>query len=180
MGKSTYHRDIIIVKVLCHRLHVLLIVVVPPALVVCQTELGWKGCVSSQLAVLARHVFWLRAQKNEHVHDARLGNPVSLDLRLGLARPDKVRDRAEDAVRVFLDVDPRFRCVEPEESGRSNLVVSNHEGDGCVQGHRVPDLELENVQVVQSENKLVINKEARWHIGMSSESGSEGPQFISR
>jgi len=145
-----YHWNVVVVKVVCDRLNVLLVVVVPPALVVGQTELRRQRGVAGEDSVLTRHVLRLRPEQDEDVHGTGLGNPVSLDLRLGLSRPDKVRDRAENSGRVLLDVDPSLGRVQPEKSGRSNLVVRDHEGDGGVEGHRVPDFVLEDVQVVKA------------------------------
>lgn len=47
-------------------------------------------------------------------------------------------------------IHPRLRSVQPQCTQRAVFVVRGDEGDGAVEGHRVEDLVLEHVQVVQA------------------------------
>jgi len=103
---STYHRNIIVVKVVCDSPNIFLVIVVPPALMVGQTEVWWKRSISGQESVLAWHILGLGSEEDKDVHDTGFRNPVGLDLRLGLTRSDKVRDWAQDSGWVFLHINP--------------------------------------------------------------------------
>ena len=51
---------------------------------------------------------------------------------------------------VLLDVNPSLGRVEPEEAGGVTGRVAHHKRDGGVQRHRVPQLVLEHVQVIEA------------------------------
>ena len=142
------HGDVVLVELGRDGEDVLLVVVVPAALVVGDRELGRERRGAGQRRVLPRDVFGLRAQEDERVYDARLGHPVGVDA--GLRAGHEIFERREDPVRALSDVDPRLRGVQPEHAGRPLGVVAHHEGDGGVQRHRVPQLVLEHVEVVEA------------------------------
>lgn len=50
---------------------------------------------------------------------------------------------------VGADIHPGFSSVEPEYAGGPLGVVGQHDWDGTVKGHRVIQLVLEHIQVIE-------------------------------
>mmetsp|Transcript_7148 Transcript_7148/g.24740 ORF Transcript_7148/g.24740 Transcript_7148/m.24740 type:complete len:789 (+) Transcript_7148:93-2459(+) len=127
-------RDVVLVEPAVHQRHVRLVLVVPAALVVPQGEHLRQLRRPGHLGVLLQHLGGRGAREEEHVHDARLGDPLG------------VGEHARGAVHV----DVHLGGIEPEHARREPGLVTQHEGDGSVEAENRLRKVLEHVEVVHA------------------------------
>jgi hypothetical protein len=128
-------RDVVRVEAGIHRGDVRLVLVVPPALVVPERKhLGQRGA-AGEARVARRALRGRRAQQQEEVDDAGLGEPVRRDAR-GAA--------------LLCDVNEHLGRVEPKGASGRARAVRPHERDGAVEAKRRVGVVLEDVEVVEA------------------------------
>ncbi len=99
----------------------------------------------------------VRAEVDEEVEDAGLGDPVGLRVRPALASLSDARAGAQEARgRALLDVHPRLGAVEPEDADGRVRRLGVHDGDRAVERHGAVVLVLEHVQVEQPVRVRVV------------------------
>ena len=128
------------------------VLVIPAALVVAKGEAGRHGLRPGHGRVLAEHLSGRGARHDREVEHARLGHPASAGAR-----------------RVLGDVDKGLGGVVPEHAGSPALAVGDHDRDGAVESHRVMQLVLEHVEVVEPVRLCV-----RSGLGRARGRGAEG------
>ena len=161
-----------VVKALVNIVHVLLIVVVPSALVVTQSETlrQWRG--TSQGAVLTIDVLGRGASHDKQIDDPTLREPMSLFMRLAATSSrDQIHQRRDHGSTCRIrDVDPHLGCVVPKDSSspvlagqfkkgqntnfellsNKQLLLGHHERHSSVKCHRAGQFIFEDVRVVKS------------------------------
>lgn len=135
------HRDVGLVELGLHVLHISLVEVVPTALVVSGGEELRKRSATREGGVLLEDIGAAGTEEDEEVEDARLGHPVRRGGgggrtsvgSLGGTLLRLLEGRGDFLGRWLLgDVDPSFGATDEEDTDRRAGAVSLHEGNGAV------------------------------------------------
>eukprot|EP00123_Amoebidium_parasiticum_P013700 comp22104_c0_seq1/m.32270 comp22104_c0_seq1/g.32270 ORF comp22104_c0_seq1/g.32270 comp22104_c0_seq1/m.32270 type:complete len:677 (+) comp22104_c0_seq1:115-2145(+) len=129
-------RNVVLVKLLVHRQHIIDIVVIPAALMVGKTELGWHVRGARELRVLLAHIVRLGPEEHKGIDNSALRNPVGV-----LAHGGTILLHIQD-------IDPRLSGIEPEHAHGVACRVGHQVGDRSIQGHGVVEFKLKHIKVV--------------------------------
>ncbi len=134
-------REIFRFKMGIYLADVSLVLVIPAALMVGNRKHGGDGCDTRELGLLSEDVVEGRAGHEQEVHHTAFRDP----------------DRFLASVFIRFDVDERFGRVQPQSASSSTSGREAKEGrDATVESHLGVEVELEHVQVVQTERLVVI------------------------